>query len=59
MSNHSTLFYNLMQFVGSSGLRFHDLRSLATFVWAIAGLLTTGKISLTQWLVVWPSQGSQ
>lgn len=52
MSNHSTLFYNLMQFVGSSGLRFHDLRTLATFVWAIAGLLTTGKISLTQWLLV-------
>ena len=32
MHNHSTLFYNLMQFVAGSGIRFHDLRAMTTFV---------------------------
>lgn len=54
MNNHSTLFYNLMQFVAGSGIRFHDLRAMATFVWAIVGLLISDSINLSQWLLYRP-----
>jgi hypothetical protein len=49
MSNHSTLFNNLMHFVCSSGIRFHDLRTLTTFVWALVGLLISETIHLNLW----------
>lgn len=51
MSNHNTLFNNSMHFVCSSRLRFHDLRVLTTFVWAIVGLLIGESINLSQWLL--------
>ena len=51
MSNHNTLFNNSMHFVCSSRVRFHDLRLLTTFVWAIVGLLISGSINLSQWLL--------
>lgn len=54
MPNHNTLFRNLMQFVGSSGLRFHDLRVLTTFVWAMVGLLISESVNLSQWLLFRP-----
>jgi hypothetical protein len=49
MSNHNTLFNNLMHFVYKSGIRFHDLRTLTTFVWALVGLLVSETIHLNQW----------
>lgn len=49
MSNHNTLFNNLMHFVCSSGIRFHDLRTLTTFVWAVVGLLVSETIHLNRW----------
>jgi hypothetical protein len=51
MSNHNTLFNNSMHFVCSSRVRFHDLRLLTTFVWAIVGLLISESINLSQWLL--------
>lgn len=56
MSNHSTLFYNLMQFVCSAGVRFHDLRTLTTFVWAIVGLLISESIHLSHWALYRPGK---
>jgi hypothetical protein len=49
MSNHSTLFNNLMHFVYSAGIRFHDLRTLTTFVWALVGLIVSETIHLNLW----------
>jgi hypothetical protein len=49
MSNHNTLFNNLMHFVCSAGVRFHDLRALATFVWALVGLIVSETIHLNLW----------
>lgn len=48
-STHTTLFYNLMQFVCGAGVRFHDLRITATFVWAIFGLIVSEQIHLNLW----------
>jgi hypothetical protein len=31
-SNHTSLFYNLMQFLCGAGIRFHDLRTTTSFV---------------------------
>lgn len=49
MSNHTTLFHNLMHFVCSSGIRFHDLRTLTTFVWMLVGLIVSETIHLSRW----------
>jgi hypothetical protein len=49
MSNHNTLFNNLMHFVCSSGIRFHDLRTLTTFVWALVGLIISESVHLNLW----------
>ncbi len=49
MSNHSTLFNNLMRFVCSSGIRFHDLRVQATFGWALVGLIISETTHLNVW----------
>lgn len=49
MTNHTTLFYNLMQFIGDSGVRFHDLRLFATFAWAISGLILSESVHLGRW----------
>ncbi len=54
MNNHSTLFYNLMQFVCGSGLRFHDLRTLQTFIWSLVGLLISESIHLSHWALYRP-----
>jgi hypothetical protein len=47
MSNHNTLFNNSMYFVCSSQVRFHELRVLTTFVWAIVDLLISESINLS------------
>ena len=57
MNNHNMLFYNLIQFVCKTGLRFPDLRLLATFGWAIAGLLISETVHMSQWALFRP--GSQ
>jgi hypothetical protein len=49
MANHTTLFYNLMQFIGDSGVRFPDLRLFATFIWAILGLILSESVHLGRW----------
>lgn len=54
MSNYSALFNNLMHFVCSSGIRFHDLRTLTTFVWALVGLIASESVHLNRWALYRP-----
>lgn len=50
MTNHSTLFRKIMQFVRDSHIRFHDRRILVTFVWALVGLIMSGRPHFSHWL---------
>lgn len=56
MNNHNTLFYNLIQFMCQTGLRFPDLRLLFTFGWAIVGLLLCETVHLSQWALFRPGK---
>jgi len=35
-----------MDLIWQNGVRFHDLRILTTFVWAVVGLILSGQIHL-------------
>ena len=54
MSDSLILYRTLIEFVWQNGVRFHDLRCLITFVWAIVGLLLSQQIHLSQWLLYRP-----
>lgn len=56
MSNHNTLFSNLMKFVQESGLHFHDIRSSITFGWALVGLLISRVTHMSQWALYRPGK---
>lgn len=53
-SNHTTLFYNLMQFICGAGIRGHDLRATTTFVWAVFGLIASECVHLSMWALFRP-----
>jgi hypothetical protein len=55
-SNHTTLFYNLMQFICGAGVRFHDLRVTTTFVWAVFGLIVSKCVRLNLWALFRPGE---
>lgn len=55
-SNHTTLFYNLMQFTCGAGVRLPDLRLTATFVWAVLGLIVSENVSLNLWALFRPGE---
>ncbi|MDP1165288.1 hypothetical protein, partial [Klebsiella pneumoniae] len=50
MNNHNTLFKNVMKFVGRTGLRFHDLRLLTVFIWAVIGAIQSQSPHLSTWI---------
>jgi hypothetical protein len=50
MTNHNTLFYNIMKFIRDGHSAFHDLRILETFVWAIVGVIESKKPHFSHWL---------
>lgn len=56
MSDNLTLYRTLIKFVWQNGVRFHDLRCLRTFVWALVGLLLSQQIHLSQWVLYRPGQ---
>jgi len=58
MNNHNTFFNNLMHFVYRNDLRFHDIRTQATFVWAIVGLLIGERVNLSLWALWRPGQAN-
>lgn len=51
MTNSLDLYRTILIFVWQNGMRFHDLRLLATFSWAIVGLLLSQQIHLSHWLL--------
>ena len=51
MSDNLTLYRTLIEFVWQNGVRFHDLRCLITFVWALVGLLMSQEVHLSQWVL--------
>lgn len=51
MTNSLNLYRTIVTFVWQNGMRFHDLRLLATFCWAIVGLLLSQQIHLSCWLL--------
>jgi len=50
MTNHNTLFYNIMKFIRDGHHAFHDLRVLETFVWAVVGIIQSKKPHFSHWL---------
>lgn len=51
MEGNPTLCRIIIEFIWQSGIRFHDLRNLFTFAWAITGLLLSSKVNLGEWAV--------
>lgn len=51
MTNSLDLYRTIMAFIWQNGMRFHDLRLLGTFCWAIVGLLLSKQIHLSHWLL--------
>lgn len=51
MKDSLRLYRTLMDFVWQPGVRFHDLRCLYTFIWAIVGLILSECVSLSKWAV--------
>jgi hypothetical protein len=47
-----------MQFVYEAGIRFHDLRALITFVWALVGLIISETIHLNIWALYRPGKAN-
>lgn len=56
MSENLRLYQQISQFVEQSGVSFRDVRNLATFVWAIVGLLLSEQIHLSQWALFRPGE---
>lgn len=49
MNNHNMLFTNLIQFIGQTGVRFGDIRLMTSYCWAVAGLIISKTVSMSQW----------
>ena len=49
MSESLTLYRTILGIVGSSKVRFHDLRCMFTFVWAVVGVLMEQSVQLSKW----------
>jgi hypothetical protein len=57
MSDSLRLYSNIADYVFKNGMRFHDLRCYATFLWAIVGLLQSKTIHLSKWMIYRKGQG--
>lgn len=49
MDNSLELYRIIMDLIWQNGVRFHDLRILTTFVWAVVGLILSRQIHLSRW----------
>jgi hypothetical protein len=50
MTNHNTLFYNIMKFIQNGRISFHDIRISVTFAWAIVGVIKSKKPHFSHWI---------
>lgn len=49
MEDSLRLYRTILEFIWQSGLRLHDLRCLATYAWAITGILLSHTVHLGEW----------
>lgn len=49
MEDSLKLYRTMLRFVWENGIRFHDLRCLATFVWMVTGLMLSHVVHLGRW----------
>jgi len=56
MSDSLKLYSNIAEFVFKHGMRFHDMRCFATFLWAIVGLIESRTVHLSQWVLHRPGR---
>lgn len=49
MSDSLTLYRTILRIIASSQVRFHDLRCMFTFVWAVVGVLMEQSVHLSKW----------
>jgi hypothetical protein len=54
MTNHNTLFTNIMKFVHQTGARCHDIRLFKTLIWAVVGIILSQKPHFSQWSIYRP-----
>jgi hypothetical protein len=40
-----------MHYIGQTGVHFHDIRAMASYGWAVVGLIMSQKIHLSQWVL--------
>jgi hypothetical protein len=56
MTNHTTLFTNIMKFIYQTGARCHDIRIAKTLAWAVVGLILSQKPHFSHWAVYRPEK---
>ena len=49
MGDSLVLYRTIMGLVWRSGVRFHDLRCLSTFIWSVVGLILSHQVHLSYW----------
>jgi len=49
MGDSLILYRTIMGLVWKSGVRFHDLRCLSTFIWSVVGLILSHQVHLSNW----------
>lgn len=49
MSDSLRLYRTIIEMIGNSRVRFHDMRCMVTFAWAIVGLLLEKSVHLSKW----------
>lgn len=49
MSDSLRLYRTIIEMISNSRVRFHDMRCLITFAWAIVGLLMEKSVHLSKW----------
>ena len=52
MSDSLRLYRTIIEMIRDSRVRFHDMRCLVTFAWAIVGLLMEKSVHVSKWSVV-------
>ena len=49
MSDSLRLYRTIIEMIWNSQVRFHDMRCLITFAWAIVGVLLEKSVHLSKW----------
>ena len=58
MSDSLKLYRNIAEFVFKYGMRFHDMRCFATFLWAVVGFVSSRTVHLSQWVLHRPGRAN-